>query len=88
MSMMIRLTRRGRKKRPSYRLVVTEKRTARDGQPVAVLGHYDPAAAAAGVKIDAEATRAWIAKGVPASPAAQRLLKRAGLVVEGAPAKA
>ena len=38
----IRLTRTGRKKRPSYRVVVAEARWARDGRRIAELGYYDP----------------------------------------------
>jgi hypothetical protein len=39
---MIRLTRRGAKKKPHYRVVVIEKANARDGRFVEILGHYNP----------------------------------------------
>ena len=38
----IRLTRRGAKKQPIYRVIVTEKETKRDGRFVEIVGHYNP----------------------------------------------
>jgi small subunit ribosomal protein S16 len=38
----IRLKRNGRKRQPSYRIVVMENRTRRDGRPVDQVGHYNP----------------------------------------------
>ena len=42
MSVAIRLTRKGRKKRPFYRLVAIDRRARRDGRPIEDLGWYDP----------------------------------------------
>jgi small subunit ribosomal protein S16 len=68
----IRLKRLGRKKRPFYRLVVTDIRSRRDGAPVAELGYYDPLKRQ--IKIDKAAAKSWIAKGAQASGTAEYLI--------------
>ena len=50
----IRLTRLGAKKRPFYRIVVTERDAKRDGRFVEIVGHYDPIAHPPVIKIDRE----------------------------------
>ncbi|WP_238314871.1 30S ribosomal protein S16, partial [Methylobacterium crusticola] len=56
----IRLTRTGRKKRPSYRVVVAEARWARDGRRIAELGYYDPLTDPSTIRLDVAATEDWI----------------------------
>ena len=51
----IRLTRTGRKKRPSYRVVVAEAGWARDGRRVAELGYYDPLTDPSTIRLDVAA---------------------------------
>jgi small subunit ribosomal protein S16 len=57
------LTRRGAKKRPFYRIVVTERDAKRDGRFVEIVGHYDPIAVPAAVKVDRERYDYWISRG-------------------------
>jgi small subunit ribosomal protein S16 len=69
MSVRIRLTRQGAKKKPQYLVVVVEGSKKRDGAYLEKLGHYFPLQKLAKdkVKIDVEATKAWIAKGAQMS---------------------
>jgi small subunit ribosomal protein S16 len=68
----IRLMRLGRKKRPFYRMVVTNDRTRRDGAPIAELGFYDPIAKQ--LKINKALALEWIGKGAQPSDTALRLI--------------
>ena len=61
----IRMRRVGAKKRPFFRMVVTEQRTPRDGAFVEILGHYYPRAKPAKIDVDRERVSYWIAKGAP-----------------------
>ena len=71
----IRLTRRGAKKAPFYRVVVTEKESKRDGRFVEILGHYDPCRNPAVVKLDRERINYWLEHGAQPSETVRRLLK-------------
>jgi small subunit ribosomal protein S16 len=66
----------GAKKRPFYRIVVTEKRSKRDGRFVEILGYYDPGKQPAEVKINRERVDLWIARGAQPTETVRRLLKR------------
>ncbi len=82
MATKIRLRRVGRKGIPLYRIVVADKDAPRDGRFVAALGTYDPRAEQAQdkVKLDAEAAKAWIAKGATPTDTVRSLLERAGVL--------
>ena len=73
----IRLTRMGAKKKPFYRVVVTEKRQARDGRFVEIVGHYNPGQNPPAVVLDLERVRHWIARGAQPSETVHSLLKKA-----------
>ena len=73
----IRLMRRGAKKKPFYRINVTEKRTKRDGSFVEVVGYYDPCRNPAEIKIDHERINYWIERGAQPSETVRSLIKRA-----------
>lgn len=73
--MRIRLTRMGRKKRPHYRVVVAERRWARDGRPVAELGHYNPLTEPSTIVLDVERTEEWIRKGAQPTERVGKLLE-------------
>ncbi|HZU06228.1 MAG TPA: 30S ribosomal protein S16 [Chloroflexota bacterium] len=75
----IRLRRVGAKKRPSYRVVVAEARTPRDGRFIDVLGHYNPLTDPATVVLDAEKARQWLARGAQPTERVARLFKREGI---------
>ncbi len=79
MATRIRLRRVGRKKQPTYRIVVTDKQKARDGRFVETLGHYDPRTEPVALNVDVEKARAWLAKGATPSDTVRSLLKKAGV---------
>jgi small subunit ribosomal protein S16 len=81
MAARIRLRRTGTTKRPSYRVVVADQRSPRDGRFVESLGYYNPLADPPVLKIDTEKAAAWIKKGALASNTVRHLLARAGLRV-------
>ena len=83
MSLKIRLTRGGAKKRPYYRIVVADSRSPRDGRFIEKIGSYDPMKAkdaADRVVLDIEKVQAWLAKGAQPTDRVLRFLDAAGLV--------
>jgi small subunit ribosomal protein S16 len=72
----IRLRRAGSKKRPFFRVVVTDSRTARDSSFVEILGHYNPRSKPAVVEIDKDRVQYWIGKGAQPSSSVRTLLAR------------
>jgi small subunit ribosomal protein S16 len=81
----IRLRRVGAKKQPSYRLVVADVRSPRDGRFIEIIGHYNPLTDPPTIQVDAEKAQAWLAKGAQMSETAEKLMKRAGVIEGGAP---
>ena len=82
MSLKIRLSRGGAKKRPFYRIVVADARMPRDGRFVERIGTFDPIKpkdAADRLVIDAEKAQAWIAKGAQPTDRVIRLLETVGV---------
>lgn len=75
MAVAIRLARLGAKKRPYYRVVATDKRSARDGRFLELLGVYDPRAKH--FRIDEERYQRWLAKGAKPSLTVAQLVKKA-----------
>ncbi len=73
----IRLTRMGAKKRPFYRVVVMERRQARDGNFVEILGHYNPKANPPSIELNMDRVRYWLACGAQPSETVNSLLKKA-----------
>ena len=71
---MIRLARFGAKKKPHYRVVVIEKRSARDGRSVEVVGYYNPVATPAILKLNQERIDYWKKAGAKPSDTVARLL--------------
>ena len=74
MAVSIRLRRMGSTRRPSYRVVVADSRSPRDGRFIEILGHYNPLTSPPTVKIDREKAQAWIAKGAQASNTVKKLM--------------
>ena len=72
---VIRLTRMGRKKRPFYRIVVTDSRKRRDSGWIESIGYYDPMTDPATVKLDEERYNYWLSVGAQPS---ERVKKLAG----------
>jgi small subunit ribosomal protein S16 len=82
MSLKIRLSRAGAKKRPFYRIVVADARAPRDGRFVEKLGTFDPMKAkddAGRLVLDQEKAKGWIAKGAQPTDRVLRLLDGLGL---------
>ena len=73
----IRLTRMGKKKKAYYRVVVAEKRQARDGSFVEILGHYNPQLNPPAIKLDMDRVRHWIQHGAQASETVRSLIHKA-----------
>jgi small subunit ribosomal protein S16 len=83
MSLKIRLTRAGAKKRPYYRIVVADSRAPRDGRFIEKVGAYDPMKRRddpARVTLETEKVRAWLAKGAQPTDRVLRFLDAAGLM--------
>ena len=78
MATKIRLTRLGKKKQPTYRVVVTDSRKPRDGKYIEQLGIYDPRQEPSLVRIDNERALYWLRTGAQPTERAQKLLEISG----------
>jgi small subunit ribosomal protein S16 len=72
----IRLRRAGSKKRPFFRVVVTDSRAARDSSFVEILGFYNPRTKPAVVNVNTERVNYWISKGAQPSDSVRTLIAR------------
>ena len=70
----------GKKKQPSYRVVVMDARSPRDGGYIDQVGFYDPRTEPSTVQIDADKTLAWMKNGAQPSEPVQRLLRNLGVL--------
>jgi len=73
---VIRLRRAGSKKRPYFRVVVTDSRAARDSSFVEILGHYNPRTKPALVDVSKERVDYWLKKGAQPSDTVRTLIAR------------
>ena len=64
-----RLLRVGKTKQPSYRVVVADARSPRDGRIIETIGHYGPRARPSHVEINADRALAWLRQGARADRA-------------------
>ena len=76
----MRLTRIGSKKRPYYRIVVIDKRRARNGRFLEVLGQYNPIAKPAQLEINSERAQYWLTKGAEPSETVRSILRQKEIV--------
>ncbi len=76
----IRLRRVGVPKKPSYRLVVADARSPRDGAFISIIGHYNPLTDPETVVIDEEEALKWLGQGAQPTVTARRLLTKAGVM--------
>jgi small subunit ribosomal protein S16 len=83
--LVVRLRKAGSKKRPFFRVVVTDSRTARDSSFVEIVGHYNPRTKPAAVTIDRERINYWVGKGAQMSDTVRTLLARHVTAVPSAP---
>ena len=79
----IRLRRMGAKKQPTYRFVVSDVRSPRDGRFIEIVGHYNPRTEPKTVVLNEEKIKEWLAKGAQPSDPVRRLLAERGLVERG-----
>ena len=76
----IRLWRMGAKNQPSYRVVVADARSPRDGAYVEKIGYYNPLTDPETVAIDEEKALKWLQKGAQPTEAVARLLSKLGIM--------
>ena len=74
----LRLKRTGRKRSPSYRLVIMENTSRRDGRPIEELGYYDPITK--NYKFDVDKIKKWLNYGVQPTEIVSSLLKKANII--------
>jgi len=78
-SVKIRLMRMGKKKHPTYRVVVADSRSPRDGRNIETIGHYRPRQDPSVTDIDGEKALAWLRKGAQPTEQVQKLLTVSGV---------
>jgi len=74
----LRLKRTGRKRSPSYRLVIMENTSRRDGRAIEELGYYDPLTK--NYKFDIDKIKKWLSYGVQPTEIVSSLLKKAEII--------
>lgn len=74
----IRLSRTGKKKQPSYRVVVANIESKRDGRVVERIGHVNPLTEPSEYKIEEDRALYWLSVGAQPSDAVRRLLEKQG----------
>ena len=82
----IRMRRMGSSKKPFFRVVVQEARSARDSSFVEILGHYNPRSKPAVVQVDKERVDYWLKKGAQPSDSVRTLIARHLTPAPAAPA--
>ena len=80
MSVKIRSQRFGSKKKPFYRIVVTDSRNPRDGRFIEIVGTYNPLTNPAEIKINNEKAAAWLKNGAQPTETARELLIKSGVI--------
>jgi small subunit ribosomal protein S16 len=76
----IRLTRTGKKKQPSYRIVVAEARMPRDGKFIEHIGYYNPLFDPPSLEVAEDKARLWLSRGAKPSATVERLLQVKGIL--------
>ena len=78
MPVRIRLAQRGKKKNRTFRVIVADSRSPRDGKFIEDLGYYDPHHNPSMVEIDVDKAVSWLDKGAQPSERAQKILEISG----------
>ena len=78
MPVKIRLAQRGKKKNRTFRVIVADSRSPRDGKFIEYLGFYNPQDNPSSVEIDIEKAVSWLEKGAQPSERAQKILEISG----------
>ena len=79
MAVRIRLTRKGTKKKPFYRIVAADIESPRDGRFLELLGTYDPMVEPAAVTLKEDRINYWLGEGAKPSTTVQSILKKQGV---------
>ena len=78
MAVKMRLRRMGAKKAPTYRVIIADSRSPRDGRFIEEIGYFNPKSDE--LKIDAEKAKKWIANGAQPTDTVKSLLKKSNIV--------
>ena len=78
MAVKMRLRRMGAKKAPTYRVIIADSRSPRDGRFIEEIGHFDPRSDE--LKIDAEKAKKWLSNGAQPTDTVKALLKKSNIV--------
>ncbi|MFV9503300.1 MAG: 30S ribosomal protein S16 [Oscillochloridaceae bacterium umkhey_bin13] len=76
----IRLRRTGKTKQPSYRLVVADARSPRDGKFIEIIGHYNPIRQPKVLEVKTDRARYWLGVGAQPTDTAARLLQQVNVL--------
>lgn len=76
----IRLSRIGKRKQPSYRIVVTDQRNPREGAHLEIIGHYNPLTNPATITLKEDRAIHWLQVGAQPSDTAAKILSRSGIM--------
>ncbi len=87
MAVKLRLTRMGKKKQPTYRIVATDSHTKRDGEYIELIGTYNPLTKPATIKLDEEVALKWLNTGAIPSDTVKNILSDAGIMKKFADSK-
>ncbi|MCP4670478.1 MAG: 30S ribosomal protein S16 [Desulfobacula sp.] len=79
MSVRIRLTRKGTKKKPFYRIVAADVESPRDGKFLELLGTYDPMVEPASITLKEERINYWLQEGAKPSTTVASIFKQKGV---------
>ena len=82
MAVKIRLARFGAKKKPFYRIVVTDASFPRDGRFIERVGTYDPRKDPPEITLEGERIQEWLKKGAQPTETVGQLLKKGGIVAK------
>ena len=83
MSVKLRLTRMGNKKRSFFRIVATNTASRRDGRPLEFLGYYNPQVSPADIKIDTDKVQKWMDLGAGVSVTVRSVMKQHAKKADG-----
>jgi small subunit ribosomal protein S16 len=76
----IRLRRTGRKKTPTFRIVVADSQSPRDGRFLEIIGQYVPRSGATALNLKSDRANYWLDKGAQPSDTVRSLLRKAGIL--------
>jgi small subunit ribosomal protein S16 len=80
MAVKIRLRRAGRKKQPTYRIVVADSRSPRDGKFIEIIGQYAPRTGEQALNLKSDRVNYWLDSGAQPTDTVRSLLRKAGIL--------